>query len=100
MIAVQPLVAVSFALLFVGQSRMLARSVDAGRQASAQTLGAALSTGVGGLLAGTVGGRLAQAAGYDGLFAALGVIALVGVAPGVMALARSPRPLAADLPLG
>jgi MFS family permease len=100
MIAVQPLVAVSFALLFVGQSRMLARSVDAGRQASAQTLGAALSTGFGGLLAGTVGGRLAQAAGYDGLFAALGVIALVGVAPGVMALARSPRPLAADLPLG
>ena len=99
MIAVQPLIAVSFALLFVGQSRMLARSVDAGRQASAQTLGAALSTGFGGLLAGTVGGRLAQAAGYGGLFAALGVIALVGVVPGVVALARSRHRLAADLPL-
>ena len=57
MLAVQPLIAVSFSLLFVGQSRLLAAAVPPDRQASAQTLGSALSNGVGGLLAGV--GRVA-----------------------------------------
>jgi MFS family permease len=91
MLAVQPLIAVSFALWFVGQSRMLALAVPADRQASAQTLGAALSGGVGGLLAGVVGGHLADAAGYDGLFGSLVVVALAGTTVGVIAIYRARR---------
>ena len=89
MIAIQPLIAVSFALSFVGQSRMLAQSVPEDRQASAQTLGAALSGGVGGLLAGVVGGHLADSVGYDGLFATLAAVSLAGTAVGMVALGRS-----------
>jgi PPP family 3-phenylpropionic acid transporter len=104
MLAVQPLIAVSFALWFVGQSRMLALAVPADRQASAQTLGAALSGGVGGLLAGVVGGQLADSVGYRGLFATLAVVTAAGTAVGLVALVRSgqrrragtPSPVAPD----
>jgi MFS family permease len=89
MIAVQPLIAVSFALWFVGQSRMLAQAVPADRQASAQTLGAALSGGVGSLLAGVVGGHLADSAGYGRLFAALVAVTVAGTGVGAVALVRS-----------
>jgi MFS family permease len=96
MLAVQPLIAVSFALWFVGQSRMLALAVPADRQASAQTLGAALSGGVGGLLAGVIGGRLADTAGYSGLFASLAVVTAAGTVVGLVALVRSRRRRSAD----
>lgn len=91
MLGVQPLIAVSFSLWFVGQSRMLALAVPAGRQASAQTLGAALSGGVGGLLAGVVGGHLADSVGYRGLFASLAVLTIAGSVVGLVAAARARR---------
>jgi len=94
MIAVQPLIAASFALWFVGQSRMLSQAAPAGQQASAQTLGSALATGGGGLLAGAVGGRVAEAAGYGALFGALAALALAGTLPGLLRLAaRRARPV-------
>jgi hypothetical protein len=91
MLAVQPLIAVSFSLWFVGQSRLLADAVPADRQASAQTLGSALSSGAGGLLAGVVGGHLADAVGYGGLFRVLAAVALAGTVVGVVALLRARR---------
>jgi PPP family 3-phenylpropionic acid transporter len=93
MLAVQPLVAVSFALGFMGQSRLLAQAVPAARQGSAQTLGSALSLGCGGLLAGIVGGRLAQAFGYQTLFVWLAAVALAGTVVGCGAWAWSRRAL-------
>jgi PPP family 3-phenylpropionic acid transporter len=91
MIAVQPLIAVSFAFLFVGQSRLLAQAVPPDRQASAQTLGSALSNGCGGLLAGVAGGYIADSLGYGGLFAWLGAVTLGGTCVGVVALVRQRR---------
>ena len=91
MLAVQPLIAISFSLLFVGQSRLLAAAVSADRQASAQTLGSALTGGVGGLLAGVVGGRVADAFGYGGLFSCLVALSTAGTAIGVVALLRARR---------
>jgi MFS family permease len=91
MLGVQPLIGLTFALLFVGQSRMLAEAVPPDRQSSAQTLGSALSTGCAGLLAGTLGGQLADAVGYRGLFAALGVVSLAGTVPGVLRLSLRAR---------
>ena len=88
MLAVQPLIAVSFSLWFVGQSRMLADAVPADRQASAQTLGAALSGGVGGLLAGVVGGHIADSAGYGVLFGVLVAVTAAGSTVGAAALLR------------
>ena len=88
MLAVQPLIAVSFSLWFVGQSRMLADAVPADRQASAQTLGAALSGGVGGLLAGVVGGHIADSAGYGVLFGVLVAVTAAGSTVGAVALLR------------
>jgi MFS transporter, PPP family, 3-phenylpropionic acid transporter len=93
MLGVQPLVAVSFALLFMGQSRLLAQAVPAARQGSAQTLGSALSLGCGGLIAGIVGGRLAESFGYQGLFVGLAAVALAGTALGCVAWAWSRRAL-------
>jgi MFS family permease len=107
MIAVQPLIAVSFSLSFVGQSRLLAASVPADQQSSAQTLGSAVSFGFGSLLAGVLGGHLADAAGYGALFAAMGVVSLVGAGIGAVALwrsagrgrsARAPRPVEGATP--
>jgi MFS family permease len=91
MLAVQPMVAVSFSLWYVAQSRMLAASVPAHQQATAQTLGSALSTGCSSLLAGVVGGQLANAVGYGGLFATLAAVALAGTTAAALALARCRR---------
>jgi MFS family permease len=91
MLAVQPLIAISFSLLFVGQSRLLAAAVPPGLQASAQTLGSALTGGVGGLIAGVVGGRVADSLGYGGLFSCLVVLAAVGSTVGGVALLRARR---------
>ena len=90
-LAVQGLIAISFSLLFVGQSRMLAVAVPADRQASAQTLGSALITGVGGLVAGLVGGRVADAWGYGGLLGCLSALTALGGAVGAVALLRAHR---------
>lgn len=91
MLGVQPLIAISFSLLFVGQSRMLSAAVPADRQASAQTLGSALINGSGQLLGGLVGGRLADAFGYSGLFGCLVGLATVGTLIGGGALLRARR---------
>jgi PPP family 3-phenylpropionic acid transporter len=91
MLGAQPLVAVSFALWFVGQSRLLAEAVPAHRQASGQTLGAALSSGAGSLLAGVLGGQLAERFGYAALFAALAALSLTGVAFGLLRSLRGLR---------
>jgi len=87
-LAVQPLVAISFCLWYVGQSRMLAACAPPSRQASAQTLGSALSSGSASLLAGVVGGQLADALGYGGLFAVLAGVALAGSTAAAVALVR------------
>lgn len=100
MLGVQPLVAMSFALWFVGQSRMLAAAVDPGEQATAQTLGSSLSFGCASLLAGAGGGRLADAAGYGAFFGALGAVALTGTAVGTVALAWRRRTVAGGSSLG
>jgi predicted MFS family arabinose efflux permease len=99
MLAVQPLVAASFALWFVGQSRMLAGAAEPSAQATAQTLGSALSFGFGSLLAGAAGGRLAEAAGYGTLFGVLGGLALVGALSGAAALAWRRRAVAGTMSL-
>jgi len=91
MLGVQPLIALSFSLLFVGQSRMLSAAVPPERQASAQTLGSALINGVGQLLAGIVGGRLADAFGYSGLFGCLVGLTAAGTLIGGVALLRARR---------
>jgi MFS family permease len=92
MIAVQPLVAASVALWVVGQSRMLLAAVSPSQRASAQTLGSALAGGGAGLLAGAVGGHIADALGYRGLFLTLAAGALVGALAGVVGVARrAPR---------
>lgn len=90
-LAVQGLIAISFSLLFVGQSRMLAAAVPADRQASAQTLGSALITGVGGLIAGLVGGRVADGWGYGGLMGCLSVLIALGAVVGGLTLLRACR---------
>lgn len=91
MLGVQPLIALSFSLMFVGQSRMLSAAVPADRQASAQTLGSALINGGGQLLAGIVGGRLADAFGYSGLFGCLVALTATGTVIGGVALLRARR---------
>lgn len=90
-LAVQPLIGVSFSLLFVGQSRLLAATVTDDRHASAQTLGSALITGGGGLIAGVVGGWVADRLGYGGLLASLTALTAVGSAVGGLALLRVRR---------
>jgi len=101
MLGVQPLIALSFSLMFVGQSRMLSAAAPADRQASAQTLGSALINGGGQLLGGIVGGRLADAFGYGGLFGSLVALTVAGTVIGGVALLRArqlPRPDAAACP--
>jgi MFS family permease len=88
MVAVQPLVAASVALWVVGQSRMLLAAGSPSQRASAQTLGSALASGGAGLLAGAVGGHIADALGYRGLFLTLAAVALVGTLTGVVGVVR------------
>jgi hypothetical protein len=54
-------------------------------------LGSALTGGVGGLLAGVVGGRVADSLGYGGLFGCLAALTVAGTAVGVVALLRARR---------
>jgi MFS family permease len=88
MLGVQPLVAASVAFWVVGQSRMLLAAASPSERASAQTLGSALATGGAGLLAGAVGGHIADAVGYRGLFLTLAAVALVGALTGVVGILR------------
>jgi MFS_1 like family len=76
--AVQPLVAMSFTLWFVGQSRLVAERVPAHRLASGLTLASTLGRGVAGPVAGTVGGAIAAAGGYPALFLSMAGVCLVG----------------------
>lgn len=76
--AVQPLVAASFTLWFVGQSRLMAAHVALGQLASALTLLSALGRGIAGPLAGMAGGWLAGAHGYPALFLAMAGLCAVG----------------------
>jgi MFS family permease len=76
---VQTLVALSFALWFVGQSRLTAERVDRAQLASALTLVSTLGRGVAGPLSGIVGGVLASAGGYRWLFAAMVILSVVGL---------------------
>ena len=76
--AVQPLVAMSFTLWFVGQSRLMAARVPIGQLASALTLLSTLGRGIAGPLAGIAGGALAAAGGYSALFLAMAVLCALG----------------------
>jgi MFS family permease len=80
--AVQPLVALTFALWFVGQAKLLAAGVSSARLAAAQTLGSLLSLGVIGPAATVVGGLVAQQAGYRSMFVVMALIAALGCAAG------------------
>lgn len=88
---VQPLVAASFCLWFLGQSRMLAEAVPPGQQGAGQTLGAALSSGASSLLAGVGGGQVADALGYGGLFATLAGVSVAGATLGLVLATTSHR---------
>jgi MFS transporter, PPP family, 3-phenylpropionic acid transporter len=96
MLGVQPLVAASVALWVVGQSRMLLAAASPSERASAQTLGSALASGGAGLLAGEVGGHIADAVGYRGLFLTLAAVALVGALTGLVGILRQASPAHAD----
>jgi hypothetical protein len=78
LLCVQPLVATSFALWFVGQSRRLFERVAAERLATGQTLGGVLSRGIAGPTAGLAGGAIAGAAGFSAMFAALATLLALG----------------------
>lgn len=78
LLAVQVLVAVAFALWFVGQSRLIAEMSPPGQMASGQALIANLSRGIAGPLAGLAGGVLATGLGYTGMFATLAALAIAG----------------------
>lgn len=92
LLAVQPLVAVSFALWFVGQASAIAERVPPERLASAQTLAAVVTQGVVRPAAGLIGGAIAAQAGFGAIFATLAVVSLLGsVAPIVSALRENLR---------
>jgi PPP family 3-phenylpropionic acid transporter len=76
--AVQPLVALSFALWFVGQSRLLAEKIPAARLASGMTLLSTLGRGIAGPLAGVAGGAIAAAGGYSALFFTMAGLCVFG----------------------
>lgn len=76
--AVQPLVAMSFTLWFVGQSRLMAERVSAHQLASGLTLLSTLGRGIAGPLAGIAGGAVATAGGYGALFWAMSVVCVLG----------------------
>ena len=87
LLAVQPLIAVSFALWFVGQASAIAERVPRARLASAQTLAAVVTQGFVRPAAGLIGGAIAARAGFGALFATLAAVSLIGgVSPLIAAL--------------
>jgi hypothetical protein len=76
--AVQPLVAMSFTLWFVSQSRLVAARVAAAELGSGLALASTLGRGVAGPLAGIAGGTLAALGGYPSLFLAMAVTCVAG----------------------
>jgi hypothetical protein len=76
---VQPLVAMSFALWFVGHSRLMSERVPHHNLASALTLLSTVGRGIGGPIAGIVGGVIPTAAGYPTLFLGMSVLCLFGL---------------------
>lgn len=89
--AVQPLVAISFTLWFVGQSRLMAERVPVGQLASALTLLSTLGRGIAGPLAGIVGGALAAAGGYSVLFLAMAGMCALGFLRALPVAVRTAR---------
>ncbi|MFJ6281183.1 MFS transporter [Arthrobacter subterraneus] len=77
--AVQPLVAASFALWFVGHSRLMSERVSRRQLASALTLLSTLGRGIAGPIAGMAGGALAAVAGYPMLFLAMSILCVLGL---------------------
>lgn len=77
--AVQPLVAATFALWFVGQSRLMSERVPPYRLASALTLLSTLGRGIAGPIAGIAGGALAATAGYPALFLSMSLLCALGL---------------------
>lgn len=77
---VQPLVALSFALWFVGQSRLIAERVPLARLASGLTLLSTLGRGIAGPVAGIGGGAIAAAGGYPALFSTMAGLCVFGLA--------------------
>lgn len=75
---VQPLVALSFTLWFVSQSRLVAERVSAAELASGLALASTLGRGLAGPLAGIAGGTLAALGGYPALFLAMAAACVVG----------------------
>lgn len=76
---VQPLVAMSFALWFVGQSRLMSEQVPHHNLATALTLLSTLGRGISGPIAGIMGGAIATASGYPALFLSMSVLCLLGL---------------------
>lgn len=80
--AVQPLIALTFALWFVGQAKLLAAAVAPARLAAAQTLGSLLSLGILGPAATAIGGFIAQQTDYRVMFVVMSSVAAFGLVVG------------------
>lgn len=89
--AVQPLVALSFTLWFVGQSRLMAELVPVDRLASGLTLLSTLGRGAAGPLAGIAGGAVAAAGGYEALFLSMAGLCSLGFVRALLAAWSRPR---------
>jgi MFS family permease len=80
--AVQPLIALTFALWFVGQAKLLGAAVPPARLAAAQTLGSLLSLGLIGPVATVIGGVIAQQSDYRVMFVVMSSVAAFGFVAG------------------
>jgi predicted MFS family arabinose efflux permease len=89
--AVQPLVALSFALWFVSQSRLVADRVTDHQLASALALVSTLGRGIAGPVAGIAGGAIAAAGGYPALFFAMAAVSVLGLLRALLSV-RTPQP--------
>ena len=91
--SVQPLVAIAFALWFVGHSRLISERVPHHRLGSAITMVSTLGRGIAGPIAGIAGGAIAAAAGYPALFLSMSILCLFGLLRVALpALLRRPLP--------
>ena len=95
--AVQPLVALTFALMFVAQSRLTAERVAHSSLATAQTLVSAVGRGVAAPVAGVAGGAIAAAGGFSTLFFTMVAICVLGAARAAAAH-RTSVPIREDSP--